>query len=165
MARPSLADITELEARLGSTFTDPSAVLTQAEARLADASEIVRAYAGKTWLTDDESALADDVPGAIPGVVASMVERATRNPGGITQETAGPFSRSFGSDAATRLFLTAAEKSVVRAAAGRLGIATLSTTRGPLETACLSDGYYVDAGGVGAPEETFAGITELMGGT
>ena len=162
MARPALADITELQARLGYTLTGTQ--VAQANARLADASEIVRAYAGKTWLNADETAVVEDLPGSIPGVVASMVERATRNPDGATQETAGPFSRSFGSDASARLFLTAGEKSVIRAAAGRVGIGALSTTRGPLETACIADGYYVEGLGT-APEETFAGITELMGGT
>ena len=162
MTRPALADIDDLQARLGLTLVEPQ--ITQANARLADASEIVRAYAGKTWLNDDETEVDEDLPGSIPGVVASMVERASLNPGGITQETAGPFSRSFGSEAATRLFLTAGEKAVVRAASGRLGVGALSTTRGPLETAALGDEFYV--AGIGTtPEETFAGITELMGGT
>lgn len=129
MARPALAELADLEALVG-TIGDPSA----AEARLAQASEIVRAYAGQTWLTEDESALAENVPGAIAGVVAAMVERATLNPSGATQEAAGPYSRSFGADAAHRLYMTASERSIVRAAAGRSALGTIATTRGDLET-------------------------------
>ena len=161
MARPVLADIDELKARLGSPLD--AAQVIQAEARLADASEIVRAYAGRSWLDDDETAVAD-VPGQIPGVVASMVERATRNPGGITQESAGPFARSFGAEASARLYMTKAEKMVVRAAVGKLGVSTISTTRGPLETANVVEPYVVGLGGV-VPAESYAGIVDLMGGT
>lgn len=132
MARPALATLQDLEDRLGSPL-DPS-VYPQAFARLADASEIVRAYAGEDWLNDDGAALADDVPGQLAGVVASMVERATRNPAGTTSETAGPFQRSFGPAASDRLYLTRAEKSVVRRAVGALNVGSLSTTRGDLET-------------------------------
>lgn len=128
MARPALADLADLEALVG-TITDRTA----AEARLAQASEIVRAYAGVSWLTD-AGELDPDVPEQIAGVVAAMVERATLNPSGTTQESAGPFSRSFGSDAAQRLYMTAGERMVVRAAAGRRSIGTISTTRGDLET-------------------------------
>lgn len=160
MARPVLATIEELEARLGSTL-DTGGERTQADARLADASEIVRAYAGVTWLNDDETALADDVPGQIVGVVASMVERASRNPGGVTQETAGPFGRSFGADAAARLYMTKSERMVVRAAVGKTGLGTIATSRGPLETGRTCDRY-----GIGdTPEEDYVPLTNLMGGT
>lgn len=154
MARPALAGIEDLEARLGKPIPD----VLQALARLEDASEIVRAYAGRTWLNADEDAV-EDVPGQIPGIVASMVERATRNPDGITSEAAGPFNRSFGSDAAARLYLTKAEKLVVRAAAGRTGLGAISTTRGPLETGSVSAGYGTFS------EEEYTPLTNLMGGT
>lgn len=133
MARPALATLTDLEDLLGCVDDE-----TAATARLAQASEIVRAYAGMTWLNADETAVVD-VPGAIPGVVAAMVERATRNPSGTVQETAGPFSRSFGSSAAERLYMTKAEKMVVRAASDRSQIGVIPTTRGPLETRSIMD--------------------------
>lgn len=159
MARPALATRSDLEARLGATL--PVSQYLQADARLADASEIVRAYAGKTWLNEAGDAL-EGVPEQIAGVVASMVERATRNPDGTTAETAGPFSRSFGVAASDRLYMTKSEKMVVRAAAGRLGLGSISTTRGPLETASVDDPYM---GGSPRPEDTYSGITSLMGGT
>jgi hypothetical protein len=133
MSRAPLATVDDVAARLGQTLdpTDP-----QVLARLGDASEIVRAYAGETWL-DDEGDL-DDVPDAIPGVVAQMVERAARNPMGVVaeQKTAGPFQQqfSFGADAATRIYMTRNDKMVVRAAVGRTGIGTIATSRGILET-------------------------------
>lgn len=138
--RAPLATVTDLEERLGEPFATSAAGI-QAYARLQDASEIVRAYAGATWL-DDDGDLAD-VPPAVAGVVCAMVERAVRNPGGITQETAGPFSRSFGADAATRLWLTKAERSVVRSAIGRAGVAPLATTRGDLETSPVLDEWTI----------------------
>jgi hypothetical protein len=147
VARPALANLDDLEAALGGPVADSQ----QAESLLARASAIVRAFAGKTWTTtdDDDEEVLDVVPPDIPGVVVGMVERATRNPDGVTQvqETAGPFSlgRSFGSDAAGRIYLTAMDKLVIRAAVGSTGVGTLTMTRGPLETPdvseCTADGY------------------------
>jgi len=130
MARPSLATLGDLEDLLGEPVTGSS---RRALHLLAHASEIVRAYAGVSWLNDDGDELAD-VPAQVPAVVAAMVVRATENPLGITQETAGPFSRSFGSDAAQRIYMTRQEKAIVRAAAGVAAVGTIGTTRGPLET-------------------------------
>ncbi|MCZ7528849.1 MAG: hypothetical protein M5U14_22220 [Acidimicrobiia bacterium] len=124
MPRPALATLVDLEAWLGESVPNDA----HATALLAHASEIVRAYAGVSWLDEDP-------PAQIPGVVCAMVERATRNPAGVVQETAGPFTRSFGRDAAQRLYLTRAERAVIRAAVGRLAVLPLATTRGPIETA------------------------------
>lgn len=139
MARPALATVDDLEILLGDSVPDAD----QAEARLGQASAIVRAFARQTWLNDDNDL--ENVPDDIPGVVTAMVERASRNPDGATQESAGPFSRSFGPDAASRLYLTANEKSVIRAGVGSTGIGTLSTSGGDLETAQVTD----DAGWAG----------------
>lgn len=138
MARPTLASIEDLQARLG-TIDDP----VQAEARLGDASEIVRAYAGEDWL--DDGGNLEEVPDQIAGVVAQMVERAARNPGGVVQETAGPYSHSFGPEAAARLYLTKLDKLVIRNAVGRGQVGTISTSRGPLETPPVTcDQPYLD---------------------
>lgn len=138
MARPALATVDELQTALGEA--DPITDEDQAGSLLERASEIVRAEAHKTWLNDDEDDLSEDLPGQIPGVVVSMVERASRNPTGTTQEQAGPFSRSFGPAAADRLFLTKWERKVIAEAAGQnVGLGTIGTTRGPLETSCAAD--------------------------
>src|SRR5688572_28258533 len=131
MPRPSFASVIDLEAFTGETIGNVSA----ADSLLARASELVRAYANTTWLNDAGTAV-EGLPEQIVGEVCDMVDRATRNPAGITQEQAGPFSRSFGSEAAQRLYLAKSNKMVIRAAVGaaRSGIGTLSTSRGPLET-------------------------------
>lgn len=134
MTRPALATVDDLERLL----CVPSGDEDKALARLEQASAIVRAYARETWLNDDGDEL-EDVPDDIPGVVTQMVERATRNPSGATAESAGPFARSFGPEAAQKLYLTAADKLVIRAAVGSTGIGTLPTTRGHMETPHVID--------------------------
>lgn len=146
MGRPALATVDDLELLLGESIADPG----QAEARLEQASELVRAYAGQDWLTDDDTELAL-VPGALPGVVCGIVERATRNPDGVTQEAAGPFSRSFGADAASRIYLTDGDKRIIRHASGAQSLTVISTTRGAMETANVLDI---------AVDEGLSGITE-----
>lgn len=138
MARPALATIADLEAALATEVDNED----QAMSLLERASAIVRAYAHTTWLNDDEDAL-EDVPADIPGVVVGMVERATRNPSGVTQEQSGPFARSFGPDAAGRLYLTRWDRLVIKAAAGDTGgLQTLGTTRGNLETAPVGEDLF-----------------------
>ncbi len=128
--RPSLATVADLERLLGRNVDDED----QSLAQLEQASALVRAYARRTWV-DDDGELAD-VPDDIPGVVIDIVSRSIANADGAVSETLGPYSRSFGNDASQRLYLTSANKMVIRAAIGATtnGIGTLSTSRGSLET-------------------------------
>lgn len=133
MARPALATLDDLERLLGAISNED-----QAQARIEQASELVRAFAGVDWLNANQDDV-ENVPGAIPGVVIGIVERAVGNPDGVTanSETAGPFARSFsfGQDAASRIYLTDADKRIIRhAVSGQPGVFTISTTRGILET-------------------------------
>src|SRR5574338_247454 len=130
MSRPALAILDDLEPLTGAIAESG---VERANKLLAMASEVVRAYAATTWLNDAGDDV-EDVPGQIADIVAAMVERATRNPMGVTQESAGPFSRSFGADASQRLYMTRAERMVVRATVERTVIGTLGTSRGALET-------------------------------
>lgn len=139
MPRPALATLDYLEARLGYEVTDPA----QAQARLEDASAIVRAYASKTWLDVDGHLIAD-VPEDIAGVVAGMVERIIRNPDGAVAETAGPFQRQLGPRAAERLYLSAMDKLVIDAAVASPGLTTISTTRGLVETHTVRDWFWFE---------------------
>lgn len=138
MSRTAYATVADLEVRLGvadGTISGNAVQAAQAEARLADAAAIIRAYVGTATATAWATSIADEtVAGDVGGVNAAMVERASRNPAGVVQEQAGPFGRSFGPDAAARLYLTALDKSVLRAAAGLSSIGTISTTRGNIET-------------------------------
>lgn len=139
MARAAFATVEDLNDAIEPDVTDEDG----ANSLLARASEIVRAVAHKTWLDEAGTVLSEDFPEQITGVVVSMVERATRNPSGTTQEQAGPFSRSFGPDASQRLFITKWERLVIAEAAGApSGLRTLGTTRGPLETACPADDLF-----------------------
>lgn len=153
MGRPPLATKEDLERELGGTVPETAVPV------LERASEIVRAYATVDWLNDDETAL-QGVPGQIPGVVVGMVERATRNPEGVVAETAGPYVRSFGPAAASKLYMTKWEMLVVRGVVGTAsGIGTISTTRGDLETAPVAGPTR------SLPEETLKGVHDLLGGS
>lgn len=138
MPRTAYATVADLEARLGvaaGTISADAVGNAQATARLADAAAIIRAYVGTTTATAWAVSITDPiVAGDVGGVNAAMVERASRNPAGVVQEQAGPFGRSFGADAAARLYLTALDKSVLRAAAGLSAIGTIAVTRGDIET-------------------------------
>lgn len=126
MTLPSLATISQLANRLGETITNES----QAQALLDYASALVRAETGLDYL-DDDGALVDPLPSGVAEVTVEMVFRAVTNPAGVTQDTAGPFTVSFGSDAAQRIYLTKADRKILRGAGG---LSTISTYRGDLET-------------------------------
>ena len=137
MTLPALATVGDLEGRLAESVPNE----TQAEALLSYASALVRAYTGKTFV-DDAGTLIDPLPDGVAQVTVEMVFRAVTNPGGYTQETTGPFTVSFGSAAAQRLYLTAADKSIL-GARGTGGLTVLSTTRGDLETRPVSHDPWV----------------------
>lgn len=141
MARTIYASIADLEHRMGvaaGSISGDTVTAAQATARLEDASAVVRAYVGPTtaagWIT---TPLVEPALGDLAGVVASMVERATRNPSGVVQEQAGPFGRSFGPDASARLYLTALDKAILRGVMGVSAIRSIPITRGPIETASV----------------------------
>lgn len=119
MSLPSLATVEDITTRapdLADTLD-----VSQAEALLADASAIIRAYAKREW-----SELAD-VPECVSGICAMMVIRALRGPDAdVRSETVGSWSVSYGSRSG--LYLTAVEKMTLRSAvSGSAGAFTIST--------------------------------------
>lgn len=126
MTLPALAGLTELRNRLGVDIDDP----IQALALLDYASSLVRAYTRRSFVDDDGNLDAPDGPRQ---VTVEAVARAVTNPAGVTQDTAGPFTVSYGSDAAQRVYLTRADKAIL-GPVGRGGLQVLSTTRGHIET-------------------------------
>lgn len=124
---PALADVEHLERRLG--FPAPNN--TRALELLAYASALVRAVGGRTWVNDEGEL--EDVPPGIPDVVVAAVERAVQNPKGATQESAGPFSASWGPEAAQRIFLSRPDRRIIREAVrgGRPGAFTIKMAYGP----------------------------------
>lgn len=122
---PAFATIDDLDARLPAGVSGPDDA--RAQAALDDASALIRSQAGRSWVTDDE--LDDDIPDIIRTICVRAALRCFINPDGVTQEGAGPFNRSF-ANASSDVYLTAAEKAQVRAAAGKGGLWTQPTTRG-----------------------------------
>jgi hypothetical protein len=108
MTRPPLATVAALEERLGQPIEDP----VQAQALLDYASALIRGYVHRSWV-DDEGAL-EELPDGVPQVCVEMVFRAVTNPSGATQDTTGPFSVSFGPDAAQRVWLSKSDKQILR---------------------------------------------------
>ena len=141
MALPALADVDLLAERLGSEVADLDN--GQAEMMLEYASALVRSFAGRNWV--DAHGNLSGVPESIPGVVVEVVSRAVNNPSGATQETTGPFTVSWGPNAAQRMYLTASDRSIIRRAVQRPHVWTLGTTRGQIETG------YVDVAGSDRP--------------
>lgn len=122
---PPLATIEDLEARLGREFA--AADLARAAAVLDDASALVRDEAGKTWL--DDAGDLTVVPASIRAVVLRVSERTVRNPGGFSSESAGDYSyQRTGVEGG--VYLTEAERQIIRRAAGRSGLWTQPITRG-----------------------------------
>lgn len=138
MSLPAFATVLDVEARLRRTLDADE--VTQAEVFLDDASDLIRSESGAEWVNADGTALDGTAAqlGALGRVCSAAAARVMRNPGGANQQTAGPFSQSFGTNATPSVYLTKAERKIVARAAGRVGLAVLSTTRGEIETALLT---------------------------
>jgi hypothetical protein len=139
MTLPAFATLEAFAARLPGGVSDDDE--TRARAALDDASTLIRAEAGKDWVTDDEPAvLADDLPDIVVTVCIAAARRAFTNPDGIRSESLLSHSVTL-ADSSADVYLTTAERRMIATAAGRTGggISTLSTTRGPLETAGCGD--------------------------
>lgn len=140
MALPPLADVDYFQTYANVTLDDDEAA--QVEQLLVQASSIARAFAGRHWVDDPDAELPtlEGVPDGADGVVAGMVQRATLNPTGVTtdQEQTGPFAhmRSYGADAAQRLYLTAADKLILK---GTPRAFTIDTT--PAASLAVNDSH------------------------
>lgn len=121
----TLATVMDVEQRLGRVFANPE--LGRVVALLEDASELVRLEAGRTWVDADGVPL--PVPGAVRAVVLRMVDRAIRNPDGFSAESDGDYSYQR-TQVEPGVYLTDAERAILRRATGRTGLWTQPTTRG-----------------------------------
>lgn len=129
---PAFATVAELETRLNTQLDSEQAA--QAQMVLESASNLVRGCTGKDWVDEDGNLSGTPAQLAkLNTLTLDVVKRAATNPTGTVQETAGPFNRSFGANAADNLWLTALEKRAC-ARLGRGGLWTQPTTRGPVET-------------------------------
>lgn len=134
MALPTLATVDDVQTFVPTVMLDA----TQTDALLRLASAQARAYTGCRWANEDGTAL-EDVPDGVPEVVASIVARAILNPRGVTQETAGPYTVSYGSDAAARIYLAGTDKAILDANRCRSRLCIMTLTRGELETPAVRD--------------------------
>lgn len=121
---PRLASIQQFAARLPGGVNDDD--LLRAEATLDDASALVRAEAGVTWV--NASGELENVPDVIVTVVCAAARRAFVNPNGLTAESIQDYQASFAS-ASPDVYLTKQERNAIRRAVGRSGLWTLRTTR------------------------------------
>jgi len=125
---PSLATLTQLESRYDSSVDNPG----RAQALLDDASALVREVAGSDYV-DVDNALTG-VPQRIISIVCEVTRRAYENPRGLQGETLGDYTWRAGytgtkGSAAMGVYLTSAEQSAVRRAAGKFGASSVSLTK------------------------------------
>jgi hypothetical protein len=104
MALPAFASIEEF-----STW-EPVAVSNteRAEAILAAASTLIRAHTGRVWV-DETGPQADATEvqlATVKNICLTVTSRVYNNPNGLTDETAGPYSRRVADWAALGLALT-----------------------------------------------------------
>lgn len=119
MDLPALAELEDMEARLGVSLEAESADGERALAALEDASALVRAEGGKDWL-DEHDELTDDLPAIVKQVTLAAALRAYRNPDGASQTSIGDVSVSFsGRGRVGSVYLTQDERRAVKAAAGQ----------------------------------------------
>jgi hypothetical protein len=117
---PLLADLPAFEARLGRPLSGDEE--TRAEASLADASDLARAEGDPDW--NDAT-----VPRSVVPVVLAVARRAFDNPDGAIQKSVGDVTLSYGGGRqGATVYLTAAERRIVRRAAGRTSAGAVTLT-------------------------------------
>jgi hypothetical protein len=121
-----LATVGDVETRLGRTLDDTE--LGRVAGLLEDASELVRLEAGRDWVDLDTGAVVS-VPGSVRAVVLRAVDRAIRNPDGFSAESDGDYSYQR-TQVEPGVYLTDAERAIIRRACGRTGLWTQPITRG-----------------------------------
>lgn len=135
MSLPALASLEQLATRLGGIDDSDE---ERAQAALDDASALIRTEAGEDWVTDDDPPEldTDNLPDVIVTVCCAAARRAVTNPDGVTQESLDGYSTSYRNDSAD-VYLTKAERRLVRGAAGRGALWTQPTTRGDYDVATV----------------------------
>lgn len=129
-----LITVAQLEARLKETFTGDA--LTQVQGLIADVSALVIHVAKTDFATS--------VPGVIVAVVAQIVRRALANPEELTGENIGAYGwqamGQISTSSGAALYVTRAERRLIREAAGRPAVIGISGDTGltdPLADATL----------------------------
>jgi hypothetical protein len=121
-----LITVAQLEARLKEEFTGTA--LAQVEGLIADASAMVRHVARTDFATS--------VPAVIVTVVAQVVRRALENPGELTGENIGTYgwqAQHSSAPSGGSLYVTRAERRLIREVAGRPAVIGISGDTGLLD--------------------------------
>lgn len=135
-----LVALSDVEARLGTTY--PTGEVARPLAVIDDASALVRAEAGRTWV-DPVTAVLLDVPPAIKAVTLRVAIRAIENPEGFTAESGGDYSYSR-KGVEDGVYLTDREARMIRKVVGKSGLWTQQVERGDLyamNTGWVNDQY------------------------
>jgi hypothetical protein len=125
---PPLAGVHDLEYRLGRPFREDE--LPRVKAVLEDASALVRDVAYRDWI-DPTSGTLTGVPNSVRAVTLKIAERAIRNPGGFSAESAGDYSFQR-NGAADGVYLSDREEQIIRRAIGKTGLWTQPVERGDM---------------------------------
>jgi hypothetical protein len=117
---PPLGSFGMLARKLGALPEDFDEVeRIRGETLLAEASELIRDLAGKTWLTTTNAL--DNVPRRVASVCVAAAARAFENPHGLTQRSLGDSSKLYdrsGREGGEIVYLTEDEERAVLKAAG-----------------------------------------------
>jgi hypothetical protein len=117
MTLPSLAQVSELEKRLGLDFGSLSGLdLERAEAALSDASALVRAEAGRDFF-DIATGLVV-APDVIVTIATRSAIRAYRNPEGVVSESLGGAYQFSYAPGETSVYLTDDERRIIKSMGG-----------------------------------------------
>ncbi|MEU3690543.1 hypothetical protein [Streptomyces narbonensis] len=122
-----LGKLADLEARMGKPFTD-EAERAQAQAALADASDIVRAYGSPHWGCEDGGRTVPTPP-AVRAVTLAMAERRMRNPENFVSEGAGEYQYRYAEQGANGFAPSKAEVMLIEKLANKYGVRTLDVIR------------------------------------
>lgn len=135
-----LAPVSALEARLRIPINSLQGVdLAKAEADLEDASNLVRAETGKSWLNEQGQPIA---PGPVATVVLKAALRCYRNPDEFSSEAEDGYTWRREPDSVTPYLNQSEKELLARFAAPSSKLFTLATTRlGPDERLFLRDQY------------------------
>jgi hypothetical protein len=132
-----LITVAQLEARLGETFT--GAKLTQVTALIDDASALVNQVARTDFA--NVTSFPTGVPGTIVAVAAQMIRRSLENPGELTGENMGTYGYQAQQPTPSggSLYVTRAERRIIREAAGRPAVITIHADTGLLDPRAETD--------------------------
>lgn len=117
---PPLGSFGMLARKLGALPEDFDEVeRDRGESLLAEASELIRGIAEKTWLTADNAL--DGVPRRVAFICVAAAARAFENPHALTQRSIGDSAKSYdraGREGGEAVYLTDQEERDIRRAAG-----------------------------------------------